>query len=101
MRPPAITARTMPLGVPYPEDQIFHAEVSMVPVTVIDSDNQSVENPAFFFRRVTTTRKRKLYLDYEYRARTDAVPPEAVPAYLRQLGAAEDLTGYTISLDQP
>ena len=71
----------------------------MAPVTVIDSDNQSIENPAFFFERVTTIRERKLFLDYEYHSRTDAVLPEAVPAYVRQLGLAEDLTGYTISLD--
>ncbi len=99
MKPPAVFARTMPLGVPYPDHQIFHAEVSMAPVTVIDSDNQSIENPAFFFERVTTIRERKLFLDYEYHSRTDAVLPEAVPAYVRQLGLAEDLTGYTISLD--
>jgi transglutaminase-like putative cysteine protease len=99
MKPPDVFARSMPLGVPYPEHQIFHAEISMAPVTVIAPDNQTIKNPAFFFQRVVTIRERKLFLDYEYRSRTDAVSPEAVPAYVRQLDSAEDLTGYTISLD--
>jgi hypothetical protein len=99
MTPPAISLRTMPLGVSYPEHHIFHAEV-MVPVAaIIKPDDQTIENPAFYFHRTVAIAQGKLFLEYEYRSLADAVPPEAVPAYVRQLDSAAELMGYTISSD--
>jgi transglutaminase-like putative cysteine protease len=94
---PAISLRTMPLGVSYPEHQIFRAEVIVPALALIKPDNQTIENPAFYFHRAVTIAQGKLFLEYEYRSLTDVVLPEAVPTYVRQLDSAANLMGYTIS----
>jgi hypothetical protein len=99
MSPPAISLRTMPLGVWYPEHQIFRAEVFVPKLAVIRPDDQTIENPAFYFHRAVTIAQGKLFLEYEYRALADVVLPEAVPTYVRQLDSAAELMGYTISSD--
>jgi hypothetical protein len=99
MKPPVVSLRTMPLGVPYLEHQIFHAEVRVPVLAMIKPDDQTIENPAFYFHRAVTITGEKLFLDYEYRSLTDVVLPEAVPAYVRQLDSAADLMGYTIPSD--
>jgi hypothetical protein len=99
MRPPAISQRTMPLGVVYPNHQIFHAEVVVPTGAVVKPDDQTIENPAFYFHRVVSLAGATVVLDYEYRALTDVVLPEAVPTYVQQLDAAADLMAYTIPSD--
>jgi transglutaminase-like putative cysteine protease len=93
---PAVSFRTMPLGVRYPVHQIFHAEVSVTTMWPITPSNTTIENPAFFFQRLVNVAGGRLVLDYEYRSWTDAVAPEAVPAYVRDLDAATDALGYTV-----
>ncbi len=99
MSPPAISLRTMPLGVSYPEHQIFRAEVIVPALSLIWPDDQTIQNPAFYFHRAVAIAQGKLFLAYEYRALSDVVWPEAVPTYVRQLDSAADLMGYTISSD--
>jgi hypothetical protein len=99
MTPPAISLRSMPLGVSYPEHQIFRAEVVVPVAAIIKPDDQTIENPAFYFHRTVAITGGKLFLEYEYRSLADAVPPEAVPTYVRQLNSAAELMGYTISSD--
>jgi transglutaminase-like putative cysteine protease len=96
MNPPAISLRTMPLGVRYPEHQIFRAEVIVPALAVIKPDDQTIENPAFYFHRAVTLAEGRLFLEYEYRSLADVVLPEAVPTYVRQLDSAANLMGYTI-----
>jgi len=97
MRQPAMSVRTMPLGVAYPQHQIFRAEVVMPSLSSIWPDDQTIENPAFYFHRNVSVANGKLLLLYEYRSLADAVQPDAVPNYIHQLNTASDLTGYTIS----
>jgi transglutaminase-like putative cysteine protease len=97
MQPPTISLRTMPLGVRYPEHQIFHAEILAPALAFIQPDNQTIQNPAFYFHRVVTIAQGKLYLDYEYQSLADVVFPNAVPGYVGQLDSAANLMGYTIS----
>lgn len=95
---PALTVqRTLPLGIPYPEHQIFRAEVSVPPLSVVTPDERTFENPAFYFHRAVNIGNGKVYLFYEFRTLADAVMPDAVPTYVQQLRAAADLTGYSIS----
>ena len=94
MKPPAVFAANDAIGRSVSRSSNFprrsqHGARS----TLIDPDNQTIENPAFYFHRATAIRQRKLFLDYEYHSRTDAVLPEAVPAYVRQLGLAERSDG--------
>jgi hypothetical protein len=95
--PPAVSLRTMPLGVSYPQDEIFRAEVTMPTIFPIQSENQNIENPAFFFHRSVSIGDGKILLEYEYRSLSDVVFPEAVPNYVRQLDTAAQSIGYTIS----
>jgi transglutaminase-like putative cysteine protease len=99
MIPPTVSLRTMPLGVTYPEHQIFRAEVTVPTLALIKPDDQTIENPAFYFHRVAGIVGGKLSLYYEYRALADAVQAEAVPYYVRQLDSAAELMGYTVPSD--
>jgi hypothetical protein len=96
MKPPAVSLRTMPLSVAYPKHQIFHAEV-IAPVPIVTPDDQTIENPAFYFHRVVSFAGATVFLNYEYRSLTDVVQPEAVPTYVQQLDAAAQLMGYSVS----
>ena len=96
MKPPAVSVRTMPLGVAYPARQIFHAEVIVPTGSISNPDDQTIENPAFYFHRVVSLSATTVFLNYEYRSLADAVAPEALPTYVQQLDAAADLMGYTI-----
>jgi hypothetical protein len=96
---PAVSFRTMPLGVDYPGHQIFRAEIVVPSLAVIRPGDQIVNNPAFFFHREVSIGKDKLLLEYDYRSLRDSVLPEAVPEYIRQLSAIGNLTVYTITSD--
>ena len=99
VQPPTISLRTMPLGVAYPKHQIFRAEIIVPLINVIKPDDQTIENPAFYFHRGVSIGNGKLYLEYEYRSLSDVVLPEAVPAYVQQLDAVSELMGYIIPSD--
>jgi transglutaminase-like putative cysteine protease len=96
---PAVSMRTMPLGIAYPVHQFFHAEITVPDLPIIRADDQVVDNPAFYFRRVVSIGTGRLLLDYEFRSLSDVVPTEAVPNYIRQLNSVVDLLGYTIPSD--
>jgi hypothetical protein len=93
---PAESSRTMPLGVRHPVHQIFHAVVSVTTVWPIPASTTTIENPAFSFQRLVNVAGGRLLLDYEFRSLSDAVAPEAVPAYVRDLDSATDALGYTV-----
>lgn len=99
MDAPTVSLRTMPLGVKYPNHQFFHAEVTVPSFAEVQPDNRTIETPAFYFHRFTTTTADKVILDYEYRALTDVIQPDAVPNYVQQLDAAQQVMSYTISSD--
>lgn len=94
---PTVSLRTMPLGLNYPNHQIFHAQIDTPLLMIFQPDDQVVDNPAFYFHRTTGFVAGKVFLDYEYRALTDTIQPDSVPNYVRQLDAAAKLVSYTIS----
>ncbi len=97
IRTPTVSMRTMPLGIAYPLHEVFHAEIAMPTAPIMRTEDQSVENPAFYYRRAVSFAPAKVaLLDYEYRTLTDVVPVEAAPNYVRQLDAVEELLSYTI-----
>jgi hypothetical protein len=93
---PAVSFRTMPLGLQYPVHQIFHAEINANAGVPADTANVRIDNPAFFFQRTVNQAGNKLLLNYEYQSWADVVPTEAVPAYVRDLETATDALGYTV-----
>jgi hypothetical protein len=92
----------MPWALRYPVHQIFHAEAPLLTSLPIITGAQTIEHPDFFFRRAADLIDSKLVLDYEYRSLSDAVPPDALPSYLRRLDAATATQGFTLlSLEAP
>ncbi|MGP8198534.1 MAG: DUF3857 domain-containing transglutaminase family protein [Limisphaerales bacterium] len=96
IKPPANVGRTMPVDVPYPVHEIFRAIFTVPVLALIAPDEQTIQNPAFYFHRTVAMTQVNISLEYEYRSLTDAVSPEAFPTYLRQLDAAAQLTDYAI-----
>ncbi len=95
MEKPAVSLRTMPLGVRYPVHQVFHAEVT-VTGQPIDPSNITINNPAFYFQRTVRVAGNQLFLNYEYRSWSDVVALDAVRAYVRDLDSATDALGYSV-----
>jgi hypothetical protein len=62
----------------------------------VQPDNQTIENPAFSFYRTVNIISTNLVIEHEFRSLSDAVAPDAVPTYLRQLNAATDYLGTTV-----
>ena len=65
---PAVLFRSMPLGLPYPVHQVFHAEINISSGLPIDAANVRIDNPAFYFQRTISASGGKLFLNYEYRS---------------------------------
>lgn len=93
---PAVSFRTMPLGVDFPVHQVFHAIISVPTSWPIPPSNVTIDDPAFYFQRLVNVAGGRLLLDYEYRALTDAVAPDAVPGYVRDLDSATDALGFSV-----
>jgi hypothetical protein len=82
--------------VPYPMHQIFHAEVNVTSSLPADSENVTMDRPAFYFRRSAAIIGGNLVLNFEYRSGTDVVAPYAVPAYVHDLTSVADSLAYTV-----
>ncbi len=94
---PEVSLRSMPLGITWPVHQIFRAEMVLPPSWPINASTITIRNPAFFFQRTVGFNNGNMILGYEYRSLSDAVAPEAVPAYLRDLDSAADALGFTVT----
>jgi transglutaminase-like putative cysteine protease len=88
------SSRTMPLGVSYPVHQVFRAEAILTTSLPLDPPNLTIKNPAFYFQRTATVVGSKMEIYFEYRSWTDAVAPEGLPDYVRDLNTAADALGY-------
>jgi hypothetical protein len=93
---PKVSFRSMPLGLPYPKHEIFRAQIKLAIFTPLDVGDRTVDNPAFYFHKVVTYQGGVAMLEEEFNSRTDAVPVDAMPGYLQQLGQVYDLAGYAI-----
>lgn len=96
VRKPKVSFRSMPLGLPYPKHEVFRAEITPVQIVPVDIGNRTIENPAIYFHKVVAAPPGKVLLEEEFNTRTDAVPVEGMPGYLRQLEQVFDLTGFTL-----
>jgi hypothetical protein len=96
LRKPAVSMRSMPLGLEYPVHQDFRAEITLPAAVPVTTGDWVVDNPAFRFRKTAIVSGGKLLLQEEYAALGDHVPVEAMPDYLRQLDQVVDLLDYVI-----
>jgi hypothetical protein len=96
LRKPAVSMRSMPLGLDYPVHQDFRAEITLPGNVPVTTGNWVVNNPAFQFRKTALLSGGKLLLEVEYASLGDHVPVEAMPNYLLQLDQAVDLLDYVI-----
>jgi hypothetical protein len=96
VRLPGMSMRAMPLGVSYPRHEIFQAEAWLSAGNYIPGNDQTIQNAAFYFHRSVNLNERKLSLEYEYNSLSGVVPVDGVPEYVRQIGQASDLLGFTI-----
>ena len=95
-RKPLVSVRSMPLGLNYPEHQVFLAEISFLVSIPANPGRWVVNNPAFHFHKIVARSPGKVLLEEEYFSRADAVPVEELPAYLQQLNQVSDLLGYSL-----
>jgi len=95
-RKPAGRLRTTPLGLSYPEHQMFHAEITLPVPTRVDTGIWPVDNPAFHFNKSVRLIGGEVVVEQEYETLAEAVPAEAMPGYLRQLDQAAGLLDHDI-----
>jgi hypothetical protein len=93
---PEILSRATPLDLPYPVHQVFHVEMLLTNALPTDPSNVTIQNPAFFFQRTAGVSGSEYLINYEYRSWTDALAPDAVSGYARDINAATAALGYKL-----
>ncbi len=96
VKKPLVSFRSMPLGLKYPDHQVFRAEITLPLSNPVAPGNWAVNNPAFHFHKTVVRSGGKILLEHEYDALADSVPVDAMPNYLSQLDQASDLLGYAL-----
>jgi transglutaminase-like putative cysteine protease len=96
LKRPVDINRTSPLGIRFPQHQILRTEVTLPAAWPFESDDKSIQDPAFTFRKTLRCGGRKLVMEYEYRSLDDSVSPERVGEYLQRVNRASQLLGYTL-----
>ena len=95
-RKPLVSVRSMPLGLNYPEHQVFLADISFQVPIPANPNQWIVDDPAFHFHKAVARSPGKVLLEEEYFTRADAVPVEAIPGYLQRLDQVSELLGCSL-----
>jgi transglutaminase-like putative cysteine protease len=96
LKRPVDVNRNSPLGISFPQHHILRTEVTLPSAWPFESDDKSIQDPVFTFRKTLQRTGRKLVMEYEYRSLDDSVAPERVGEYLQQINRASQLLGYTL-----
>jgi hypothetical protein len=96
VKKPLISFRAMPLGLDYPDHQVFRAEITLPLSNPAVPGAWAVNNPAFHFHKTVARSGAKALLELEYDALADSVPVDAMPGYLLQLDQVSDLLGFSL-----
>ena len=97
VKKPIDTDRSLPLGINFPEHQIFRTEVTMPEDWPQGSDEKTVDDPAFTFRKLYRAAGNKVIMEYEYQALADSVAPDACGDYLQRVDQCSKLLGNTLT----
>jgi hypothetical protein len=95
-RKPLVSARTMPLGLTYPEHEVFRAEITLPASIPVEPGVWPVKNPAFHFHKAVTPTPGGVLVEEEFDSLAESVPVEALPDYLRQLDLVSPLLDYAL-----
>jgi len=90
---PVDTDRALPLGINFPEHQILRTEVTLPDVWPQGTDEKTVTDSAFTFRKLYQSSGNKVVMEYEYQAAADSVAPDAVAAHLQRINDSTKLLG--------
>jgi hypothetical protein len=95
-RKPLVSARTMPLGLTYPEHEVFRAEITLPASIPVEPGTWAVNHPAFHFHKAVTPTPAGVLVEEEFDSLAESAPVEAVPDYLRQLDLVSPLLDYAL-----
>ena len=95
-RKPAVSVRSMPLGLTYPGHQVFRAEITLAASIPVEPGAWAVNNPAFHFHKSVARSPVKVLVEEEFDSLSESAPVEAVPGYLLDLDRVSDLLGYAL-----
>jgi hypothetical protein len=94
---PASIARTMPLGLDFPQDQLFRAEIEWTAQTFATApEDRAFQNPAFYFHRGVSESANRISFSCEFATLTDSVPPEMMASFARQLSQVTEAQDYIL-----
>lgn len=96
IKTPVDTRRELPLGVNYPEHQVFRTEVTLPEAWPSDRENKNIFDPAFSFRKESRCTGKTLVVQYEYWALADSVPAERSYDYIQRLGEVSKSLGNSL-----
>jgi hypothetical protein len=97
LKKPVDTDRTLPLGINFPEHQILRTEVTLPMDCPQGTDEKTVTDPAFTFRKLYQSIGNKVIMEYEYQAVADSVTPDAVSDYLQRVDQCSKLLGNKVT----
>lgn len=94
---PVDIQRKLPLGLKYPQHQILRTEVTLPTAWVFDSEQNTVSDPGFTFRKDLRCAGNKLVVEYEYQSLADSVSPDRVADYIQRLDQCSQLLGTALT----
>ncbi|HEV2327909.1 MAG TPA: DUF3857 domain-containing protein [Verrucomicrobiae bacterium] len=97
LKKPVDTDRTLPLGISFPEHQILRTEATLATSWNQGTDEKTITDPAFTFRKLYQCVGNKVVMEYEYQASADSVTPDALSDYLQRVDQCSKLLGNTLT----
>jgi len=94
---PVDIQRKLPLRIRYPQHQILRTEVTLPTAWVFDSEQKTVFDPGFTFRKDLRCAGNKLVVEYEYESLADSVSPGRVSEYIQRLDQSSQLLGTALT----
>jgi len=91
------TDRKLPLGIKFPQHEILRTEATLPRAWVIDTEQKTISDPAFTFRRDLRCAGTRLVVEYEYQSLSDSVSPERVNEYFQRLDQSSQLLGTALT----
>ena len=96
LKKPVDTDRTLPLGIHFPEHEILRTEVTLPGPWPQGTDEKTITDSGFTFRKLYKSSGSKVVMEYEYQATADSVAAGAVADHIQRVDQCTKLLGDTI-----
>jgi hypothetical protein len=96
LKKPTDTRRQMPIGLKFPQHQIWRAEVTLPFYGLPDVETANVNDSAFSFSKDYRLTGNRVQMECEYESFTETVPVPRAQEYLNRLNEATEPLGYQI-----